>query len=64
MISNFTRSSVDTTIKVSVKGSARLIRQMISIKVTSTSDVGLIKKCNKEDAQKVIRYAKSLTTIY
>ena len=41
-----------------MEGSARLIRQLISTKTTSTSDVGLIKKYNKEDAQKVIRYVK------
>ena len=41
-------------IQGTVEGSVRLIRQLISTKVTKTSDVGLIKKGNKEDPQKVM----------
>ena len=44
-------------IKNSVEGSTQLIHHLISTKVNKTSDEGLINKCNKEDAQKVIRYA-------
>ena len=33
----------------SVEGSVRLIRQLISTKVDKSFDVGLIKKCNRED---------------
>ena len=36
-------------IQISVEGSVRLIRQLISTKVDKSSDVGLIKKCNRED---------------
>ena len=46
-------------IKGIVDGSAKLIRQLISTKVNKISDVGLIKKCNKEDSQKVIRYTNT-----
>ena len=45
-------------IQNSVEGSVKLIRQLISTKVDTSSDVGLMKKCNREDTQKVIRYSK------
>ena len=41
-----------------VEGSVRLIKQLISTQISKSTDLGLIKKCNKEDAQKVIRCAK------
>ena len=45
-------------IQSSVEGSVRLIRQLISTKVEKSSEVGLINKCNREDAQKIFRYSK------
>ena len=45
--------------QTSVEGSVRLIRQLISTKVNKNSDVGLIEKCTREDAQRVVRYTKS-----
>ena len=46
-------------IKSSIERSIRLIRQLTETKLTLGSDVGLIKKCNKEDTGKVNRYVKA-----
>ena len=46
-------------IKSSIERSIRLIRQLTETELTLGSDVGLIKKCNKEDTGKVNRYVKA-----
>ena len=46
-------------IRNNIERSVRLIRQLTSTRVTIGSDVGLIKKCNKEDTGKINRHVKT-----
>ena len=46
-------------IRNNIERSVRLIRQLTSTRVTISSDVGLIKKCNKEDTGKINRHVKT-----
>ena len=46
-------------IRNNIERSVRLIRQLTSTRITIGSDVGLIKKCNKEDTGKINRHVKT-----
>ena len=46
-------------IKNNIERSIRQIRQLTATMINMGSDVGLIKKCNKEDTSKVYKYVKT-----
>ena len=45
-------------VKGGIERSVKLIAQLISTEIIDTNDLGLIRKCNKEDAQKITKYSR------
>ena len=45
-------------VKGGIEWSVKLISQLISTEIIDTNDLRLIRKCNKEDAQKITKYSR------